>query len=80
MTPSRAACSGATAEAGEFQCSFAFYTPRVFKATGNTKMYYSEAATDPEYQRNKINFTHRFICMPKKSDAAVVMRSDYQAG
>lgn len=71
---------GATAEAGEFQCSFAFYTPRVFKATGSTKMYYSEAATDPEYQRNKINFTHRFICMPKKEDAAVVMRSDYQAG
>jgi len=30
---------GATASTGEFQCSFAFYTPRVFKATGSTKMY-----------------------------------------
>ena len=70
---------GATASAGEFQCSFAFYTPRVFKCTGSTKMYYSEASTDPEYQRNKINFRHYFICMPKKADAGVVMRSGYQA-
>ena len=69
---------GSTAEKGEFQCSFAFYTPRVFKATGSTKMYYSEASTDPEYQRNKINFRHYFICMPKKADAGVVMASDYK--
>lgn len=32
---------GAAAEAGEFPCSFAFYVPRVFKATGSTKMYYT---------------------------------------
>lgn len=69
---------GVAAEAGEFQCSFAFYTPRVFKATGSTKMYYSEASTDPEYQRNKINFRHYFICMPKKTDAGVVMASGYK--
>lgn len=69
---------GATAEKGEFQCSFAFYTPRVFKATGSTKMYYSEASTDPEYQRNKINFRHYFICMPKKTDAGVVMANGYK--
>lgn len=70
---------GVAAAAGEFNCSFAFYTPRVFKATGSTKMYYSEAATDPEYQRNKINFRHYFICMPKKADAGVVMMSGYKA-
>lgn len=70
---------GALAEAGEFQCSFAFYVPRVFKATGSTKMYYSEASTDPEYQRNKINFRHYFICMFKKADAGVAIRSGYQA-
>ena len=70
---------GTTASTGEFQCSFAFYTPRVFKATGSTKMYYSPAETDPEYQRNKISFRHYFICMPKKADAGVVMRSGYQA-
>lgn len=66
---------GAKPEDGEFQCSFAFYTPRVFKATGSTKMYYSEAATDPEHQRNLINFRHYFIAMPKKNDAGVVMIS-----
>ena len=70
---------GATAATGEFQCSFAFYVPRVFKATGSTKMYYSEASTDPEYQRNKINFRHYFICMPKKADAGGVIMSGYQA-
>lgn len=70
---------GATGGTGEFKCSFAFYTPRVFKATGSTKMYYSEASTDPEYQRNKINFRHMFICMPKKADAGVVMYSGYDA-
>lgn len=67
------------AETGEFQCSFAFYVPRVFKATGSTKMYWSAAENDPEYQRNKINFRHRFICMPKKADAGVVMMSGYSA-
>lgn len=71
---------GSTAEAGEFQCSFAFYVQRVFKATGSTKMYFSEAATDPEYQRNKINFRHMFIAMPKKADAGGVIISGYVAG
>ena len=70
----------AVAETGEFQCSFAFYVPRVFKATGSTKMYYSEAVTDPEYQRNKINFRHMFIAMPKKQDAGVVIYSGVQNG
>ena len=70
---------GAAAGTGEFQCSFAFYVQRVFKATGTTKMYYSEASTDPEYQRNKINFRHMFICMPKKADAGAVMMSAYDA-
>lgn len=70
---------GATASAGEFHCSFAFYTPRVFKATGSMKMYYSDAANDPQYQRNLISFRHYFICMPKKVDAGVVMCSGYQA-
>ena len=70
---------GKAAETGEFQCSFAFYVSRVFKATGSTKMYWSASENDPEYQRNKINFRHRFICMPKKADAGVVMMSDYSA-
>ena len=70
----------AETQTGEFPCSFAFYAPRVFKATGSTKMYYSEAGTDPEYQRNKINFRHYFIVMPKKNDASAAIMSGYQAG
>ena len=62
---------------GEFACSFAFYTQRVFKATGSTKMYYSEASTDPQNQRSLINFRHYYLCMPKKADAGVVMTSGY---
>ena len=70
---------GATGSTGEFQCSFAFYTKRVFKATGSTKMYWSAAETDPEHQRNLVNFRHYFICMFKKAGAGVVMRSGYKA-
>lgn len=69
---------GSAASDGEFQCSFAFYTPRVFKATGSTKMYYSAAATDPQNQRNLINFRHYFICLPKKEDAGAVIYSGYK--
>lgn len=70
---------GSTAATGEFRSSFAFYSQRVFKATGSSKMYWSEASKDPEYQRNKINFRHYFVCMPKKADAGGVIRSGYQA-
>lgn len=70
---------GATADSGEFQCSFSFYPKRTFRATGSTKMYWSAAENDPEYQRNKVNFRHYFICMPKKMDAGAVMRSGYKA-
>ena len=63
---------------GEFACSFAFYTQRVFKASGSTKMYYSEASTDPQNQRSLINFRHYYLCMPKKADAGVVMVSGYK--
>ena len=67
------------ASKGEFHCSFAFYTNRVFKATGSTKMYWRDAKTDPEKQQNTVNFRHYFICMPKKADAGVVMMSKYTA-
>ena len=70
---------GATPKAGEFQCSFAFYVPRVFKATGETKMYYSPAESDPQYQRNLVSYRHYFICMPKKEDAGGVIYSGYKA-
>lgn len=53
----------------DFQASVAFYAPRMFKASGSTKMYYSEASTDPENQRNLINFRHYYIVLPKKMEA-----------
>ena len=68
---------GASATTGEYQASFAFYDKRVFKATGSTKMYYSEAATDPQNQRNLVNFRHHFIAMPKKTDAIGAIMSAY---
>lgn len=70
---------GASASAGEFQCSFAFYVPRVFKATGSTKMYYSAAESDPANQANRVNFRHYFLAMPKKEDAGGVIYSAYKA-
>ncbi len=70
---------GAAAGDNEFQASVAFYKDRMFKASGSTKMYYREAATDPEYQRNLINFRHMFIALPKKAEAYAAMRSGYVA-
>ncbi len=70
---------GATSSAGDFECSFAYLPQRVFKATGSTKMYWSGAENDPEYQRNKVNFRHYFIAMPKKAGSVGVLRSGYQA-
>lgn len=71
---------GANISAGEFQCSFAFYTKRIFKATGSIQMYFSEASKDPIYHRNLIDFLQRFVVLPKKADAGVVIRSGYSSG
>lgn len=68
----------ATPDAGEFRCSFAFYKDRIFRASGSLKMYFSRAETDPEYQKNKVNFRNYFICMPKMADCAAVMMSSYE--
>ncbi len=70
---------GSIEQNGNFHCSFAFWKDRVFKATGSTKMYYHEAKTDPQNQRNLINFRHMFIAMPKKADAMAVLVSDYSS-
>lgn len=52
------------------EASVAFITSNVFKATGSTKMYYRKAETDPEYQRNLINYRHYFMALPKQLKAA----------
>lgn len=56
---------GAVAETGEFMASVAFYKGNVFKCKGSTKMYFSEAKSDPLNQRNLMNFRHYFLAMPK---------------
>ncbi len=70
---------GAATTATDFQASVAFHKDRCFKATGTTKMYYSEGKNDPQYQRSLIAFRHYFIVLPKKKDAQAAMMSDYVA-
>lgn len=60
---------GAAADTGEFQASVAFVVKRMWKASGSTSMYYSEAKTDPQNQRNLVNFRHYFVALPKKNEA-----------
>lgn len=70
---------GTVPGATDFQVSVAFYSKRAFKASGSTKMYFSEAKTDPLNQRNLINFRHYYIVLPKKKDAIAAIMSDYLA-
>lgn len=70
---------GTKASANEYQASVAYYTKNTFKATGNTKMYYSEAKTDPQNQRSLVNFRHYYIVLPKKKEAMAAIMSEYKA-
>ena len=56
-------------EATDYQASFAFYRPRMFRAEGSTKMYYSDAATSPQTQESLVNFRHYYIVLPTKQEA-----------
>lgn len=53
----------------DHQVSFCFYPKRVFRAQGGTKMYYREAATNPDTQANEVNFRHYYVVLPKKMEA-----------
>lgn len=46
------------------QASIVFPVRKVGQATGLTKMYYSEAKNDPQFQRNLVSFRNYFIAMP----------------
>lgn len=59
----------AVPEATDYQASFAFYRPRMFRAEGSTKMYYSEAATNPQMQESLVNFRHYYIVLPTRQEA-----------
>ena len=58
----------ATPTSTDHKGSFAFYLPRMFRAQGTTKMYYSEAATNPTTQENLVNFRNYDIVLPKKME------------
>lgn len=62
----------------DYQASVAYHEKRVFKATGSTTMYHSDAKTDPIYQRNLINFRHYFVVLPKKKDAMAAIISTHE--
>ena len=59
----------ATPTATDHKGSFAYYVPRMFRAKGSTKMYYSEAATNPQTQESLVNFRNYDIVLPKKMEA-----------
>lgn len=61
---------GAVAADGDFEASIFFYVTRMFKAKGSTKMYYSDAITDPVNKQNLVSFTTRFIALPQKREKA----------
>ena len=49
------------------ECSFAFLKERIWKATGDTIMYYDEPT--PAYQEHAMNFRHYYVALPEKLEA-----------
>jgi hypothetical protein len=67
---------GAVPVATDRKASVFFSLERAAKATGWTKLYYSEAKSDPAMQRNMMNFRHHFIVMPTREEARGAIISD----
>ena len=65
---------GAVPAGTDSRASVCFPVDKTGKAMGKTKMYFSEAASDPLTQRNLINFRNYFIALPLvvKGFAAIV--------
>lgn len=59
---------GAVPQTTDRRASIFFSMARAAKATGWTKMYYSESKTDPQNQRNLVNFRHYFVVLPTRED------------
>lgn len=58
---------GAVPGAGDRRASIAYYAPRMFKATGTTTTYPTEA--EATMQQNLYNVRHYFITLPKTEEA-----------
>jgi hypothetical protein len=67
---------GAVPAGTDRKASVFFTLERAAKAQGWTKMYYSEAKTDPARQRNMCNFRHHFIVMPTREEGRGAIISD----
>lgn len=81
-TKKKVAFGTAPAADTDRQASVAFYAPRMFKATGTTKFYHSDAATSPTTQENLVNYRHYFVVLPKKEECigAIVSDKNTEAG
>jgi len=60
---------GAVPAVTDRRASVFFSLDRAAKASGWTKMYYSAASTDPQNQRNLVNFRNYYIVMPTREEA-----------
>lgn len=60
---------GAVPTATDRKASVLFSLARAAKASGWTKMYYSESKSDTTNQRNLMNFRHYYIVLPTKEEA-----------
>ncbi len=58
------------------KASVFFSLERAVKASGWTKMYYSQASTDPDNQSNRVNFRHYYVVLPTQEDARGAIVSD----
>lgn len=58
------------------EASVVFHPKRAVQATGITKMYWSPAETDPQNQRNLVNYRHFHIAMPVANEAIGAIYSD----
>lgn len=67
---------GALPTATSSRASVVFPVAKVGKATGKTKMYFSEAKNDTQHQRNLINFRNYFIALPLITDGFAAIVSD----
>jgi hypothetical protein len=65
---------GASGAGTDIDCSFFFNNINTMKATGTTKMYLRDAATDPDYRKTRIGFRQYFIVSPvqNKNIGAIV--------
>lgn len=68
-TTGNKAAYGAAAAGTDRISSVAYYTPRMFRASGNEQMFSSLAENDPDYRQTKVGFRQDFICLPKTNEA-----------